>query len=100
MRPNDSKTREKYRADFGYEASLMPIDPSDPWPSSGHPETMKMEPPPRLFSHQYVEVEFCELRLIGFLGNSFLPLALALEPILVVLAVGHGGAFEGGGLLL
>jgi hypothetical protein len=31
------------------------IHPSDPWPLPGHPETMKMEPLPRLFSHQCME---------------------------------------------
>jgi hypothetical protein len=31
------------------------IHPSDPWPSPGHPKAMKMEPPPRLFSHQCLE---------------------------------------------
>jgi hypothetical protein len=46
------------------------IHPSDPWPLPGHPEAMKMEPPPRLFSHQCVEREFCELRLLGILGSS------------------------------
>jgi hypothetical protein len=47
-----------------------------------------------------------ELPLIGLLGSSFwellrgavvLPTSLALEPVLVLLAVGHGGAFEGQG---
>jgi hypothetical protein len=27
---------------------------SAPWPLPGHPEPMKREPPPRLFSHQPV----------------------------------------------
>jgi hypothetical protein len=30
---------------------LTLIHPSDPWPLAGHPEAMKMELPPRLFSH-------------------------------------------------
>jgi hypothetical protein len=39
------------------------IHSSDPWPLPGHPEAMKMEPPPRLFSHQCLEGEFCEVWL-------------------------------------
>jgi quinol monooxygenase YgiN len=34
---------------------LRSIHPSDPWPLAGHPETMKIEPSPRLFSHQCME---------------------------------------------
>ena len=30
------------------------IHPSGPWPSKGHPDGVKMEPPPRLFSHQWI----------------------------------------------
>jgi hypothetical protein len=37
------------------------IHPSVLWPGPGHPETMKMEPPPRLFSHQCLEEEFSEV---------------------------------------
>jgi hypothetical protein len=51
-------------------SSLALIHPSDPWPLAGHPEAMKMEPPPRLFSHQCLEVEFCELRVDGVLRSS------------------------------
>src|SRR5215217_3827262 len=36
-----------------------------------------------------------ELPLIGFLRSSLLLLALTLEPVLVLLAVGHGGLCEG-----
>jgi hypothetical protein len=35
--------------------------PSDPGPLPGHPEAMKIEPPPRLFSHQCVEGGFSEV---------------------------------------
>ena len=35
--------------------SLALIHPSVPWPGKGHPDAMKMEVPPRLFSHQCVE---------------------------------------------
>jgi hypothetical protein len=48
-------------------APLQDIHPSDPWPLPGHPETMKMEPPPRLFSHQCLVGQFSELRLNGVL---------------------------------
>jgi hypothetical protein len=53
---------------------------------------------------------FTESRRRGVLGSSELlrraavlsifSAALALEPVLVLLAVGHGGAFEGGGLFV
>jgi hypothetical protein len=48
---------------------LASIHPSDPWPLPGHPEAMKMELPPRLFSRQCLEVEFCELRHYGVLRS-------------------------------
>ena len=37
---------------------------SAPWPLPGHPETMKMEPPPRLFSHQAGKLA-CVLTLLA-----------------------------------
>jgi hypothetical protein len=46
----------------------------------GHPEAMKMEPPPTLFSHQCLEGVFCELRLALILGSP-LP-ALCIAPVL------------------
>src|SRR5215207_1110209 len=46
------------------------IHRSDPWPLAGHPEAMKMELPPRVFSHQCLEGEFCELRHNGVLRSS------------------------------
>ena len=48
--PNRSHFR--LRADFFNSA---------PWPLPGHPEAMKMDPSPTLFSHQ--AGAFCELRL-------------------------------------
>jgi hypothetical protein len=38
-------------------AATRLIHPSDPWPLPGHPESMKLEPPLRLFSRQYLERE-------------------------------------------
>jgi hypothetical protein len=38
--------------------------------------------------------------LLGALLSPILPAALALEPLLVLLAVGHDGTFEGVGLSL
>jgi hypothetical protein len=50
---------------------LALIHPSDPWPGKGHPEAMKMELPPRIFSHQCLEGAFSEvgLPLNGVLGS-------------------------------
>jgi hypothetical protein len=31
---------------------LALIHPSGPWPGEGYPDGVKMEPPPKLFSHQ------------------------------------------------
>src|ERR687894_1042794 len=43
---------------------------SDPWPGTGHPETMKLEPLPRLFSHQAVKFYDVELPLYRVLGRT------------------------------
>ena len=62
------------------------------------------------YSPECVEGLFSEVRLFGILGSSswevlpgvvprLFPTALALELVLVLLAVGHGGAFEGVGLV-
>src|SRR5215203_4014707 len=40
---------------FSGQAATRLIHPSDPWTLAGHPEVMKMELPPRLFSHQCLE---------------------------------------------
>jgi hypothetical protein len=53
-------------------ALLFLIHPSDPWPLPGHPEAMKMEASPRLYSHQCLEGEFLELRHDGVLRSSLL----------------------------
>ena len=57
---------EEYVRGRAFFPVRCPIHPSDPWPLPGHPEAMKMEPP-RLFSHQCVEVEFSvvQMRDIG-----------------------------------
>jgi hypothetical protein len=59
--------------------SLPFIHRSVPWPGTGHPEVMKMELPPRLFSHQCLEDEFSEveLPLYGVLRSSIAEVCLA-----------------------
>src|SRR5688500_16296224 len=38
---------------------------------AGPPRSHENKLPPRLFSHQCLEYEFCELRLLGILGSPF-----------------------------